>query len=164
MSATARIALIAALTDSRDTDFSVLRDVPKLDLTKSFADGTGVDQIKAIWTDQRTLAATTETLDLAGGLTDRFGGTITFTKIKYILVHNRNTTAGHTLKIGGNASNAFLLFTDATDKYTLGPGGTFCVIEPSAAGLAVTAATGDILKFDAGANTIVYDIMIAGVV
>ena len=44
---------------------------PAVNLT----DGTGANQAKAVFADERTLAASaTENLDLAGGLTDAFGG------------------------------------------------------------------------------------------
>lgn len=163
MAITGKITGQVAMLDNRDTEFTKLRDNPIVSLAMTFANGTGVDQIDSFWYDRRSLAATTETLDLSGGLTDAFGTAFSFAKVKLLIVKNNNTTAGHTLKIGGNASNQFLLFTDGSDKYTLGPGGIFMVAEPCAAGLAVTAATGDILKMDAGAQTISYDILIAGI-
>lgn len=129
----------------------------------ALTNGTGaVDTADLIFTDTRTLAATTENLDLAGGLTDAFGNTLTFARIKGLFIHNTNTTAGNNLTIGGAASNAFPLFADTTDKYTIGPDGNLLILEPSAAAKAVTAGTGDILKMDAGSSTIVYKIIIVG--
>ncbi|MCI0351567.1 MAG: hypothetical protein L0Z53_19260 [Acidobacteriales bacterium] len=143
-------------------DLSTVTDNATVDYGDSLASGTGLDQCDLKFHDRRTLSATTEELDLAGSLTDAFGQTITFAKVKGILIHNRNTTAGQTLIIGGAAANAFPLFTDVTDKYTLGPDGKFLAWEPSLAGKAVTAGTGDKLKLDAGANTVTYDIVIFG--
>lgn len=132
-------------------------------VSDDLADGTAIDQADMAWWDtDRNLNATTENIDLAGSLTDAFGATATFVKVKGILVHNKNTTAGETLKIGGAASNAFLLFDNATDIYELGPDGVFVVWEPSAAALPVTASTGDILKMDAGSANITYDIVVVG--
>lgn len=155
------LALRATYTNSNDLANAVQS------INSSFADelsnGTGaVDTADMLFADQRTLAATTENLDLAGGLTDVFGNTLTFARIKLLLVHNTNTTAGNNLKIGGAASNAFLLFDNATDIKPVGPNGIALFWEPSAAGMAVTASTGDILKMDAGASTIVYKIVIIG--
>ena len=130
---------------------------------KELAAGTAVNQGDLAWWDTaRSLAATTEELDLAGGLPDPEGNAITFARIKKLYIKNNNTTEGETLKIGGAAANAFLLFDDPTDIYELGPDGIFFVDEPSAAALPVTAGTGDLLKLDAGAATVSFDICIIG--
>jgi len=135
----------------------------RVDWSDALSDGTGaVDTGDLVWSDRRSLASTTESLDLAGGLTDSFGAAITFARIKMIAIKNNNTSVGHNLIIGGAASNQFLLFTDSSDKYTLGPNGVFLVWEPSAAAKAVTASTGDLLKIDSGSNTVSYDIIIIG--
>lgn len=133
-----------------------------IDKGDSLSNGTGaVDTGDLFWTDTRTLAATTENLDLAGGLTNAFGATLTFARIKGLLIHNKSTTAGHTLTVGGAASNAFVLFSDTTDKYPIGPNGLFFIWEPSAAAKAVTASTGDILKIESS-HSFDYDIVILG--
>jgi hypothetical protein len=128
----------------------------------AFASGTAIDQADLAWWDTaRNLAATSETHDLAGGLTDPFGATITMARVKGLYIKNNSTTVGETLKIGGG-SNPFLLFDNASDIYELGPNGIFFVWEPSAAALPVTASTGDLLKIDSGAATFTYDIVIIG--
>lgn len=133
-----------------------------IDKGDSLADGTGaVDTGDLMWSDTRTLATTSENLDLAGSLTNAFGATVTFARVKAVLIHNKSTTVGQTVTIGGAASNQFLLFTDASDKYTLGPNGVFLIWEPSAAGKVVTAGTGDSLKIETSAS-ITYDIVIIG--
>lgn len=127
----------------------------------TFTSGTAANQVNVLWADTRTLAATTEDLDLAGVLAATFGGTVTLARVKGLYVRNTHATA--TLTIGGAASNAFLTpFGDATDKLKVAPGGFVLLAAPLAAGYAVTAATGDILKVDAGASTIVYDIALVG--
>ena len=132
-------------------------------IADSFASGTVVDTADLAWWDgSRSLAATSENLDLAGGLTDPFGNTLTFARIKGLYIKNNSTTAGETLKIGGHATAAFLLFDDATDIYELGPDGIFLIWEPSATALPVTATTADLLKIDSGAATLTYDICIIG--
>lgn len=147
-------------------DFSTVRDDGQLVLSDSLTDGVIVDKADKKFTDRRSLAATTENLDLAGGLTDAFGVTLTFAKVKAIAIRNNNTTAGENLTIGGGSDGsgtaAFPLFAHASDKYTLGPGGIFFVWEPSLAGKAVTATSADILRLDSGASTVSYDIIIIG--
>jgi hypothetical protein len=125
--------------------------------------GTGENQGDEAWLDiDRVLTATSEELDLAGGLTDLNGNAITFTKIKELLIVNKNTTSGELLKVGGAAANAFLLFDDATDIESIDPGG-FLHISSPVDGKTVTAGTGDKLKIDAGANTITFNIILTGV-
>lgn len=124
--------------------------------------GTGaVDTSDLLFTDTRTLATTSESLGLAGGLTDSFGTTLTFARIKCLLIHNKSTTVGQTVTIGGAASPIPLFADAASDKYVLGPNGIFLIWEPSAAGKVVTASTGDLLKIETNAS-ISYDIIIIG--
>jgi hypothetical protein len=110
------------------------------------AGGTGSNQVDLLFSDKRTLASnTSENLDLAGVLTDAFGATITFAKIKSICVKCpiTNTTI---ISVGGAASNTFVgPFADATDIAKVKAGGSIMFNDP-VTGWTVTAATGDILK------------------
>ncbi len=131
--------------------------------TKNWVDGTAVDQSDLIWIDKdRNLNATTEEIDLSGSLTDAFGDTVAFNFVTGMYIWNKNTTATETLKVGGSATNAFPLFDNSTDIYEIGPDGVFFVNEPSLAAKNVTAGTGDLLKLDAGAANITFDIAIWG--
>ena len=165
-------ALIAAIKASVSASYansqefgSVAQDL-KYSAAHAFTDGTGADQAQKLFTDQRTLAASAnESLDLAGGLTDAFGATLTLTKVKAILV---KAAAGNTnnVVVGGAASNAFTgPFGDASDTVAVKPGGTVMFVAPDANGYAVTAGTGDLLKVaNSGAGTgVTYDIVIVGV-
>jgi hypothetical protein len=132
---------------------------------KAFTDGAGADKIEAIFHDQRTLSASAnEDLDLAGGLTDGFGDTITFTKVKAILV---KAAAGNTNDVvvgGASATQWAAPFGDVSDKVNVKPGGLFLLTAPDATGLAVVAGTGDLLRIanSAGSTTVTYDIIILG--
>ncbi len=133
--------------------------------TLSFTDGTGANQINAVWQDSRNVAASTaDDIDVAGGLTDAFGNTLTLTKVKGIIVFSYAAN-GDNLKIGGDATAALINWVDdATDEIILAPGGMFMIGNPSAAGYAVTATTGDILQItnvDSGAAAD-YDIILFG--
>jgi hypothetical protein len=134
-----------------------------------WATGTSDGQINLVWSDRIALAASgTTTLDLAGGLTDAFGHTLTFTVIKLLIVRNRNIVAGDNLKVGPAASNGWVGFwLDATDRNLVKAGiaghpGLLILYEP--AGIAVTGGTGDnlIITELGAANTLNYDILIAG--
>ncbi len=144
-------------------DLSTPNDTLILNLADALASGTAIDQADLLFHDERTLAATSEELDLAGGLTSSFGATLTFVKIKGILIRNTSETAGDILAVGGAAANAFANWVGNTsDIVNVGPNGFLLLWNPSLAGYGVTAGTADLLKIDAGANTITYEIMLIG--
>lgn len=135
----------------------------------AFANGTSDGQINMVWSDRGTMnASATNTLDLAGGLTDVYGHTLTFTVVKLIILRNRNTASGDILSIGPAASNGWVGFwADASDRNICKPGiasqPSFLIFyEP--AGIAVTAGSADCLSIieAGGANAGNYDIFIAG--
>lgn len=144
---------------------------PEASLAKTFsvslASGTGAGQADRIFTDTRTLGASgTEDLDLAGVLTDAFGATLTFAKVKAIYIA---AAAGNTnnVVVGGAASNGFITWVGgATHTVTVRPGGAFALFAGSADanGYAVTAGTGDKLTVtnSAGTTSVTYDIAVIG--
>jgi hypothetical protein len=138
------------------------RDVLSKTIQKEFANGTSSGQANLIFRDQRTLTTgASENLDLAGVLTDPFGTTLTFAKVKVLMIENLSTT--QTLTVGGAATNQFINWAGAgTHTVIIPPGGFFAISAP-AAGFAVTADTGDLLKIlnSAGASCI-YNIVILG--
>lgn len=136
------------------------------DYTQLLSSGTGANQASNIYHAQRTLAASaTENLDLAGTLTNAFGVTLTFTKIKAIIIHAAAANTNN-VQVGGAASNAFVNWVaDATDIINIRPGGTLILVAPDSTGYAVTAGSGDILKVtnSAGSTGVTYDVIILGV-
>lgn len=128
-------------------------------------DGVGVDQADRLFTDQRTInASSNDDLDLAAVLTDAFGQTITFARIKAILVV---AAAGNTndVVIGAAAANAFVgPFGASTHTVRVRPGGMALLACKDATGWAVTAGTGDILRIanSAGGTSVTYDIVLIG--
>ncbi len=134
--------------------------------TLEFSNGVGLNQADQIFHDQRTLAASgNEELDLAGGLTDAFGNTLTFSAIKGMIL---KAAAGNTnnVLLGGAAVNAFVNWvSDATDEIVIKPDGLFVLIDPTAGGYGVTASTADLLRIEnSGAGTgVTYDLIIIGI-
>jgi len=131
----------------------------------NFSDGTGGDQAKKIWTDTRTLtASSSENLDLAGVLVDAFGVTLTFTKVKALIVTAAAANTNDVL-VGGHASGV-LFFANANDIVKVRPGGMFALVSPDSTGYAVTASTGDMLTVanSAAGTAVTYTIIIIGVV
>lgn len=130
----------------------------------SLASGVGANQADRLFTDTRTLAASgTENLDLAGVLQDPFGATLTFARIKMILV---KAAAGNTNNVNviREGTNGVPLFLAAADGIPVRPGGFFAWGASDATGVVVTAATGDLLTVtNSGAGTsVTYDIIIVG--
>jgi hypothetical protein len=165
MTFTGRVAvsLTAMLTSALDlstasSPLSVGRAYP-------LADGSGADQANRVWSDRRTLAASgTEDLDLAGVLTDPFGATITFARIRGLLVA---ADAGNTnnVVVGGHATAAFGTWVgDDTDTVVVRPGGLLLLVARDATAYAVTATTADMLTVtnSAGGTGVTYDIVLIG--
>lgn len=128
------------------------------------ATGTGADQADLLFTDTRTLAASaTENLDLAGVLTDGIGNTLTFARIKCVVV---TALAANTndVKFERHASAGPVLFTAVSAGVNVKPGGCFLWYAPDAVGVAVTATTADMLTVtNGGAGTAVtYSIVVIG--
>lgn len=122
----------------------------------TFLDAAGALGVTSQWKDSRTLTGT-ENLDLAGGVTNRFGVVKTFTKNKVLYVKNAHTSG--TITVGGG-SNAFVgWFSGST---VLGAGEGMLFFSPLAAGKTVTAGTGDILQIVASVSAMAYDIVVLG--
>ncbi len=164
LSASLKAAITALYAGSPDV--GTLKQELTYSATASLANGTGANQADTLWTDTRTLAASaTDELDLSGVLTDAFGNVLTFTKIKALLIEADDANVNDVL-VGGAASNAWAaMFGDATDVIRVKPGGFNMVVAPGAAGLAVTAGTGDKLKLanSAGSTGVTFTIVLLGV-
>jgi hypothetical protein len=137
-----------------------------LDLLKrlDWASGVGANAADKIFHDRRTLAASaTEDLDLAGSLVDAYGATITFARIKAILVvaAAANTNNVNVIREGTNGVPLFLALADGIP---VRPGGLFLWVAPDATAVAVTAGTGDLLTFtnSAAGTGVTYDVVIIG--
>lgn len=127
----------------------------------SMTNGTSTDQVNEAWHDERTLAATSETLDLTSGLTNPLGLALAFTGIKLLAIYNTTTTASANLTVGAAASNIISgLFGDSSDTIVIPPDGRFIWYSPRAA--CAVDATHKNLKLNSGASTIVYRIVIWG--
>ena len=140
-------------------DFNSL---PKTEIT--LTPGTSSGNADLIFMDKRTISASsTENLDLAGGLVDPLGATLTFVTVKAIYVKASSANTNNVV-VGGAGSNTLLgIFSDATDKILVKPGGVFMWVAP-ATGATVTTLTGDILLVanSSSGTSVTYDIVIIG--
>lgn len=130
------------------------------------ANGT-VDNLQdLIWSDARSLVATSETLDLNNSLNPAVqANLISLVEVRGIYIRNKATVAASKLVIGNAASPAYAgLFGGAAHTISVPAGGMFLWTAPlDGYGLVVTGTSADGLKVDAGAATIPYEIIVWGV-
>lgn len=150
----------------KDTlDLSTVKDELSYRINQLLGSGTGANQANNVFHDQRTVAASgNEDLDLAASLVNAVGDTLTFTKVKAILI---KAAAGNTnnVQVTRPASNGVPLFMAAGDGIALTPGAWFLAVFPDANGVAVTADTGDLLNVanSSSGTGVTYDVIIIGV-
>lgn len=157
------IKVSADFTYSNALDLTTTKDVISQAFSNVFTSGTGDDQVDLIWHDQRTVSASsTDSLDLAGSLSDAFGNTLTFVELKGIIIRAASGNTNNVV-VGGNANPVVGWVSDATDEIVIKPGGLFCLTAPGT-GHTVTASTGDILDVaNSGAGaSVTYDIILIG--
>lgn len=164
MALTSRVSLALAATLTGAADHGAPSSQPSFSRQLDLSSGTGAGRADKIWTDTRTLAASaTEDLDLAGSLTDVFGGTITLATVKvlYVAASSSNT---NDVVVGNASSNAWAALLGATGTVTLKPGAVFLVAATAANPWPVTAGTGDLLKVanSAAGSGVTYDIAVIG--
>lgn len=162
LSTNMRLSLTSTLSSALDLVTS--RAPLTYESTIDLASGTGANQADKIFADTRTLAASaTEDLDLAGVLSDPLGASLTFARIKAVLI---KAASGNTnnVQVTRPASNGVPLFLAAGDGLAVRPGGLFLWVAPDATGVAVTAGTGDLLTLtnSAGSTSVTYDVIIIG--
>lgn len=155
------LKLIATLTGTGD----LATPAVPLELTERIrlATGTGASQADMLWSDRRTLAASaTEDLDLAASLTGPLGGTLTFARVKALIVlaSDGNT---NDVQVTRPSAGAPLFMADG-DGVAVKPGGMLVIAAPGATGYPVTATTDDLITFtnSAGSTSVTYDVVIIG--
>jgi hypothetical protein len=107
--------------------------------------GTGVNQFNQCYQGVRTLTTgANEDLDLAGSLANLYGTTV-FTKVKLIAFQAAaaNTT---NITVTRGATNGVPWITAVSSGMVLTPGSVFLFTDRSAAGVTVTAGTGDLIN------------------
>lgn len=148
---------------TKATDLSTPDDSLVINTTNNLSNGTATGNASQMWHDQRTLGASaTEDLDFAGGLTNAFGVTLTFVKIKFVYV-KASTANTNDVQVTRVATTGLPLFMADGDGIALGPGEWFCYASPTT-GKTVTATTDDTLTFtnSAGSTSVIYDVVVIG--
>lgn len=153
-------SLSAAITiNARETVLEgerALQDKTSLAETFTFLDATGALGAPKVFSDNRTLNTTNETLDLSGALASGLATAIVFTKVRLFFV---KWNGAGTLEVDCSLTNGATGLM--TGKETFGAGGVILIVDPTAAGRAITAGTADLVKFTStGSGT--FDILVAG--
>lgn len=167
MPLTGRLSVAASAIQTAVLDLGTAQAQLSKSYTVDLANGTSAGQIDRIFHDSRTLTASAnEDLDLAGVLVDAFGTTLTFARIKALVVSAAAANTNNVI-VGNAASNGFVSWVGgAAHTVTLRPGATLALVAGAAdaTGYAVTAATADLLRItnSAGTTGVTYDIAIYG--
>lgn len=128
----------------------------------TLASGVGANAADRIYADTRVIAASaTDSLDMAGSLTDAFGVAFTPARIKGLFVRASAANVNN-VNVLRPATNGVPTFLAASGGLPLKPGGVFLWLDPSATGSPVTATTGDLIDFvNSGAgSSVTYDVVI----
>ena len=158
LSVTGNIKCSLAASEALTAELATATLGASLAYAKAFGNGTGANNINQWWTDTRTLAVSTPVTLTLSALIDGLGRSIPFTKLRVIMIKNNGTA---NLIVGG-ATAPVPIFSDATDKIPVRPGGCLIIVAPDASGIGVTATTADGLKLDPGATACPVEVAILG--
>ena len=158
---TAKMTINASGKYTKALDLTTVKDTLSKTYTHSLADGTSSSQADQQWHDMRNLAASgTDSLDLTA-LSDAFGATLTFAKVRGLIIHNLSGV--QTLTVGNASSSAWVgPFGAAAHTISVKPGATQ-VLVMDGAGYSVTASSASTLLItNAASSACSYDIIIWG--
>ncbi len=131
----------------------------------TWTSGTGANQVDLMFADQRSISSSSnDDLDLAGVLTDAFGNTLTFARIKAIYIKNVSVDAATEIQIDQTVAADWSTLFNGGAIIKLLKGAMIYAEAPDAVAWAVTATSADILRItnNHGSNTALYDIVILG--
>jgi len=139
-------------------------------ISNSYADGSGNNQMQDMFRIEVTISPggdNEDSYDLAGGVVDAFGNTLTFATIKKLILLNTATVSGDDLRLGGLVSGTTgSLITDlfgAVDGGVTVKAGGSVNIEAPLTGYTVTGGSADILAIsNDGVNDVTYQLLIGG--
>lgn len=162
MALTTTVDLTITANQTKVLDQRTLTDPIRMLLNATLADGTGAGKANKVFYDERTLATgATEDLDLTGVLTDSFGTTLTFAKVRLIVI--KAAAANTTILTVGNGTTPFVFLGTGTHTTVLDAGDALMLYKGGVNGIPVTATTGDILKVaNAAGASATYQILIVG--
>lgn len=127
--------------------------------------GNGADQVNLKHSKTYTVNNAVTTLDLTA-LTDDYGGSVAFVKVRSVYIKNKSTTNAEILTVSPGASNGWTSLLGANSTLVLRPStntndGGLVVTAPSNTGWAV-AANSKTLSLDPGTANFSVDVEIMG--
>lgn len=155
------VRIVATLTKALDLDTPV--DPLVFSEMFTLSNGTGSGQVSQMFHDTRTLnASASEALDLYGGLTNAFGVTINFARLKFVFIRAKAANT-NSVEVTRTATTGAPLFMADGDGISLAPGEVFMYFSPTT-GKAITDSSDDTLTFtnSAGSSSVAYDIILVG--
>lgn len=170
MSATTTIAFALQVMEASANDLGTATMPHKIAFPDTlhsgdYESGTIDNKFDIVWSDTRTLVATSEQLDVRGVLTAALGGAaLNFIEVCGIFIVNTATAATSVLLVGAGGNPAFAgLFGATGDIIKVPASGLLAWFAPlDGGGLATTGGTADMITVDSGAATITYKIVILG--
>jgi hypothetical protein len=136
-----------------------------ISLTTQYSNGTGAGAINLVYAKQIALVASTpQTLDLTS-LTDLSGATVSFARVRELIVQVVTATSAFNVTLGAAASNPFAAFWGTTGTDVVYAGSIRYFTDPTSVGAgvgAVTSGTSKSLKIDPGSNNVTINLIIAG--
>ncbi len=162
---TTQIRLQVSSTGQLGVGLTTVTNPVSEDYTQLFSSGTGASQASNIYHAERTItASSSEDLDLNGTLLNGFGVTLSFTKIRALIIHAAAANTNDVV-IGGVNTTITSIFSDTSDKLKIKPGGTLLLTAPAAAGYALTAGSADVLTVanSSSGTSVVYDVIAIGI-
>lgn len=154
-----RVYLRIEVTEVLDGDLGSAPKPHVFTYDETFLSGNGSGQNNLVYSDSRSLAATTADLDLASALTAGDGSAMTFGKMTILAAKHKGLVSGTTLKVGGDAASVPFCGA-AADFVSIGPKGLFLAVNPLD-GWTVTATTADIVQLETSATSDL-DVLIVG--
>lgn len=160
-------SLVLSVTGSQSNALALSTGIAALARTYQlqYSTGTGANQADRIYHTQPTVAASgNTTIDLAGSVTDIFGATVTFARVRGLIVAASSGNTNNVV-VGNAASNGFISWVGAaTHTVIVRPGGFLALGAPDTTAYTVTAGTGDLLLFtNSGAGTsVTFDVIVIG--
>lgn len=144
-------------------DGTTVETIVREEFERILRPGSDTDEAQRLYTATHTIAASgTLDLDFAAGMNDPFGVAQTFTRIKAILVKAAATNTNN-VNVGGTVTNQMSLFADNSDIVPVRPGGAL-FLDLGDAGVAITAATGDLLRVanSGSGSAVTFEIVVVG--
>lgn len=146
-----------------DDDLDNISDALTYVLRDLFSFGSGNQQVNLQWHGRRTVIGAWEELDLDGVLQDKFGGWLTYTKLKIILFRNRNlTTALRVFGTCAGVDQVTSVLSVGDESLVVPPDSGLLMVAPLA-GYAVVPGVSDHIRITPAGPGVTYDVVLLGV-